>query len=321
MKECGELLVMSQFLENQMFMESHPELVGSSSFTEGYLTESVDSVTIEAIQESFAEKAKNIWSNIKKQFNKVLGAFIRFCKRVAPIFTKDCRRAEAIAHRLSSHKFTEPEIKEIVDTVSAARSKSEFVVGVHQPIKSIKFNAKSASVQNNNVKQMLAAALTTKYAFADANKTVSGNEIGALPLSDIDRICLMIGKKDVTNIPNAIENAWTNAKRDDIRISVRGDDIEEVTNKLQTALDSIMKLSEKNEEDASSVEDRPGPSNVSRYYEDMRNILTKMVSATSNTMKIYTSYNSFRGNTLTALEKILSKAKDDGAAEEPKKED
>ena len=51
MKECCELQVTAQFLENQEFLQENAAILtdGNVTFTEGYFAETVDSATIESI--------------------------------------------------------------------------------------------------------------------------------------------------------------------------------------------------------------------------------------------------------------------------------
>ena len=116
MKESAELMLMEQFVSDQQFAKEN-----TTTFSEGYLMESVGDEQISAINESIKEKAIGIVKNITVSLNKAVMLVKTFAKKLLNIkdqYVIDDKFIE----KVMNHKFDEACVNKISSIIEENRN-------------------------------------------------------------------------------------------------------------------------------------------------------------------------------------------------------
>lgn len=245
MKEMSEFKLMEQYIENQKYIKENYTFIESVVLKDGYLSESTDSLSLIELTESANKKGESIWKKLINGIVKIWKTFVRFLKKIMNVFDKVNR--QAIKARLIIKKLDVDDkvFIKLENIVKTAYSKSfPFVAFPNQPfLKKIKINyVGNTNNDVNKLKNDLAAALSTSYAYASLleNKK-SGNTIFPVPVDDINSASKQYFKKKAKNLKNAIDilaNSFSNS-------SINGMEIDVNNYRLEKIVDNLQKLSEK----------------------------------------------------------------------------
>ena len=328
MKECAELQVTAQFLENQEFIQDNSELLTESNitFTEGYFAESVDSATIANIENSFYEKANGITTKIGNGFKKIISTFVNFLVKIANKFDTLTHAANQIkaAIKKNGDSYDEAMLNKIADALKQAKNSSGFVPSPFDPSKDA-FNKKIAAkviTANNRGTQnpgYLYAALSDTYVYADTQGYKDGTPLNA---EDIDSVLSKISKAkygkvecnaEFKAINSFIEELQKNQGKNGIKINVNSKSLGKTIESLKSKLEELEKKS-------SNIKDviSNGQGAADKYIEinnkkkmlamnayQFDSIYSRMVKIVGNSLKLYTALYNYRNTAIFELSKVV----------------
>lgn len=307
MKECAEIDIAAKFLENQQFMAENAAMFGEdNSFTEGYLVESVDQTTMDAVTQNFEEKVGNVKTTIMNGLKKAWSAIVAFFRKIRTIWDEDSKRATAIKDYLKKEKnMDEGKISSLKAIAKKAVDDSGFPVKANQPnLKDIKINYTSSDTDFSNMKNILAAGLSVNTAMATVTGTGSSDTIGAICAKTIVKACRGVASvkgKDVMGIQSVMNAAWKDAQKNGVPIYVKTSDIDEMLKameEMKTALD------QQGAENAEAESD-PHATNVAENIRALNNVYSSITGCIGKTMNLYTQYKNFRAKLLAGMESYV----------------
>lgn len=213
-RECYELQLTEQFINNQLFMMENADTISESAkvFTEGYLHESVDETALEALMEKNEIKKATLKSKIVKGFMKVLRGLGAFLGKIGKVFDEMNAKAKACLRYLKSPSLKDEHILAVENIVKKALDESGFDPFGKQPYaKHVKFGAGQFSYtakEGTALKNNLAAAFADDIALASVHGTkfqLSINEV-------IDAVMMIKNNKDNLSVPliSSVANDITN---------------------------------------------------------------------------------------------------------------
>lgn len=247
MKEMSEFKLMEQYIENQSYINENSDFIESVVLKDGYLSESADSLTLIELTESANKKGESIWKKLINGIVKIWKTFIRFLKRIMNVFDKLNRQAVKARLILKKLNIDDNVFAKLENIVKLAYSKSEpFIAYPNQPfLKRIKFNyTGNGSNDINKVKNDLAAALSTSYAYAKLFRTGKNDYFVPIPIDDINSSSKQYFKKKAANLKNAIDiikNSIENSMNKGVEIDVNNNRLEKIIKNLQELSEKINK--------------------------------------------------------------------------------
>lgn len=247
MKEMSEFKLMEQFIENQKYIKENSTFIESVVLKDGYLSESEDSLTLMELTESANKKGESIWKKIINGIVKIWKTFVRFLKKIMNVFDKVNRQAIKARLVLKKLDVNDKVFIKLENIVQLAYSKSEpFVAFPNQPfLKRIKLNYTGNSGKDvNKLKNDLAAALSTSYAYAKILRTGERDYFSPVPVDDINSASKQYFKKKSKNLKNAIDilaNSIKNSLNKGMEIDVNNYRLEKIVKNLQELSEKINK--------------------------------------------------------------------------------
>lgn len=247
MKEMSEFKLMEQFIENQKYIKENSTFIESVVLKDGYLSESEDSLTLMELTESANKKGESIWKKIINGIVKIWKTFVRFLKKIMNVFDKVNRQAIKARLVLKKLDVDDKVFIKLENIVQLAYSKSEpFVAFPNQPfLKRIKLNYTGNSGKDvNKLKNDLAAALSTSYAYAKILRTGERDYFSPVPVDDINSASKQYFKKKAKNLKNAIDilaNSIKNSLNKGMEIDVNNYRLEKIVKNLQELSEKINK--------------------------------------------------------------------------------
>lgn len=173
MKECSEVALMDQYLENQNFIMNLNE---SYEVEDGYFSEAAGSDTLQDIYEAAEAKKASIWSKIKKKIIKIWTIVLNFFKRLGSTLGKKDYDSVILTKRLKAM-----DISELLDVVNNINTDNEYL---------------------NKITPELARLIVTKN-----SNILSANELSACDNDDKLKAILIIAKASkILVLPTALTN-------------------------------------------------------------------------------------------------------------------
>lgn len=307
MKECAEIDVAAKFIENQQFMAENASLFsGDDSFTEGYLVESVDQTTIDAVMQNFDEKVGNVKNTIMNGLKKAWNAIVAFLRKIRTIWDADSKRAGAIKDYLKKEKdMDEGKVATLKSIAKKAVEDSGFKVKANQPtLKEIKINYTSSDTDFSEMKNILAAGLAQNTAVAEVTGTGSSDTIGAICAKTVVKACKGVASakgKDVVGIQSVMNAAWKDAQKNGVPIYVKTSDIDEMLKAMEEMKTALDQQGAENAE----AENDPHATNVAENIRALNNVYSSITGCIGKTMNLYTQYKNFRAKLLAGMESYV----------------
>lgn len=344
MKECAELNITAQFLENQEFIQDRNfYLQESVTFEEGYFSESVDNETIASIETSFYEKANGIGSKIMNGFKKIATAFMNFFVKISNKFDSQTKAATKIRNELIKHG--ESYEKEKLDRITAALKKAyESYPIVSSPFGGERdrwdkklprniINANALATQNPGT---LFLALSDTYVVVDNQ----GHKMEDLPLSveEINEIIKKLshatGKNDgdvnaeFKSITSYIDDLQKRNDSRGIKINVNAKKMGKVVEELKTTLSDITTREERVKDaiaknDVSDYKDAIGKKDIAMNAFQLDTVYSRLTAIIGNSLKLYSALYSYRNAAIQNLAQVVlnnRQANDDNGNQKEKEE-
>ena len=319
MKECAELTVTAQFLENQRFLQENADLVGGKcedgtevSFTEGYFVEAAEAATIESIEQSFCEKANNIGTKIKNGVLKIINVFRNFFTKIINKFDADTKVIVDVRKRFIEN-IDKIKVDDLNKTLKEIAEKNGFTPTANQPFaKKIKL---SDDTKKSLSMDLIAAALSDTYIYAKTNVSVEKNNAGVNSLRNApvsaSRLVKIIGtidgkKLDIETSVKELEAAMSEGWRNGIEINVNGGKLKSIIDKLTAIEERIKKEAEnKQVEDIyANMADNPGT--AGKHASAMNELYSMLNGAVGATCKLYNSVVLYRKNAANAINTAIA---------------
>lgn len=339
MKECCELQVTAQFLENQEFLQENAAILtdGNVTFTEGYFAETVDSATIESIEASFYEKANNIGAKISNGFKKLLQTFVNLLVKLANKLDSQVHTANQIraAFKKNGSTYSDDVLNKIAEVIRKAQGENSAFVP-HDSNPSEKMMSKlDANIKNVGIRgkekmlpsKYLFAALSDTYVIAD---TSGFGEQSPITADDLSSICKKITANSARKgaefaaVRNYMSTIQKNINSTGLKINVNAssikkvvDELNELLKKFESNKNAMQGYIDANKGKPADEIEQPVKGNKKaagfNAYQ-LNDIYSRLVPITSNTIKVYTSLASYRSTIINGLAKIVL-GKDTGSEE------
>lgn len=298
MKECSELVLMEQYIENQRFyVENVAELTTEATFTEGYFAESVSDEKIQAITESFGEKIGKAADTIIKGIKNLIARIVKFFRSLSAKFSNTSKEGIELYKKLKEAKISAAQYEELGKKLASVCRSTGLTI----------YNQ-----QNFTVELGVGGAVATKYlryyqvAFAD--KTVKLGLEDSDDCVDGEVLAKILGRfvkakkgYDFDSTMKLIESAKETGKKEGVIVYAN----DKVLEKVNTKLGECEKLCEYLEKvQLEKAQD------VSK----MREAWAKINAVVAATMRQYGGYAKYRQRSHQTIKEFLNGA---AAAEKP----
>lgn len=332
MKECSELALTEMFIENQEFMTEHAALTEGVTLTEGYLQESVDESTMDVMLEKFQVKKNGLMDKIMTGLKKIIDVFRNFFRKIGNKFDGVTATGQEVRNKLASATITDDDISSLKEIVAGVKSRdgAKFPVAAKQPylskIKLGKYTSTDPEVVK--LKNDLAAALSDQVVVAQVTTSEGGgglnkDAIGALPPDAIKDAAwrLAVGDKSmIVGVLTSLASAWKDAHLKGMYIKVNTKEIDKIAEDLQKISDKISEMGRQHSQQgkagavlAAGVINAVAKEKIvdpdSDYMDTINQVYTAITTSIGQTMKIYTSLNSYRNGVIAGLESFLKNKK------------
>lgn len=319
MKECAELTVTAQFLENQRFLQENADLVGGKaedgseiSFTEGYFVEAAEAATIENIEKSFCEKANNIGTKIKNGVLKIINVFRNFFTKIINKFDADTKAISDVRKKFVEN-IDKIKVDDLNKTLGEIAGKAGFVPTSNQPFaKKIKL---SEDTKKSLSMDLIAAALSDTYIYAKINgnveKSNSGhNSFRNAPIS-ASRLVKIIGtidgkKLDIETSVKELEAAMSEGWRNGIEINVNGAKLKSIIDQLTAIEERIKKEAENKQVEDMYAKLADNPGTAGKHASAMNELYSMLNGTAGATCKLYNAVVLYRKNAVNAINTAIT---------------
>ena len=300
MKEASELALMNHYIESQRFYLENTEVLGSQTFTEGFLMESSSLEQLEHLEETAAQKTEGFKEKAKQFFLNLLDKFINFLAKIMNSSKKLDEKSREIAKMIDSMgagKLSPEKRKAIIDLCDSSAKSCSLTFA---PIKGqgAAFLGKELSTgneQNNLVKALGSLIRTGKVAVTLGDKYP--NALAA------DNVKSLVNKGILSPDFETQLTAEKGKLKNGLLIDFTNDGINTTINGLKAARKEVGGIQKTDVDPHGAYKDN----------------FAKMKLIIANTMSLYASAHRYRSLIVNGIFSIISKG--DAAPKDESKKD
>ena len=331
LKECAELQLMAQYFTNQEFMTERTDLAslirddGTHMFIE-----SVSDDSMNILIEQFNEKVNELQVKFYGWIQKLIRTFTLLLRKIGLYIDKSMKKAAECRKMLKNIVISKDDGVKIWKHIESLmkNESTSFPAMVNQPYREkMKINMDFVGNHSSRLADYIAVALSDTYVKADvANiedsyinvKVIRPGLIGAIDPDELIMIMAKLDSSDDKGLTDAIKHAqkaWSDAKRNGIKVFAQPKKIEENCRMMQEIIDkgtsTIIKRTNKANDGSFASKAKATAINM-LGTQGVRAILS---SGVGWTMKVFTTYNNYRTDMINYLYDFL-KSKQESKKEE-----